>query len=136
MAQLRQRCAVDTLGAVDVGVEYLMHFFGSECLGRANHQVPRVLHHHVQAALRLDDGGHGSIGRILGKHIQLQRMQLHGLGGGPVAHGLGARRIAPVHVAHAGIHDVSGAGQRFGGKFADAATGAGDENDGRHRFTS
>ncbi|MNT79046.1 hypothetical protein D3C72_2183440 [compost metagenome] len=52
------------------------------------------------------------------------------LGGG--AHLQGAVAVAVVDAAHGGIDYVSGAGEGFGGKPADAGAGAGDENDGRH----
>jgi hypothetical protein len=65
LAHIRQHRTVDALRAEQIGVEHLHHFFRRERFRRTDHQMPRVLHHHVNPALLAHDGRSGGIGGIL-----------------------------------------------------------------------
>jgi len=132
LAEIRQHCAVHPLGAEHIGVEHLRDLLGGERLGRTDHEVARVLHHHVEMALLPNDGRRGRIGGRSREHVEFERMQLKPLGRGQCAQLGGAAVVSPGDVAHRCIDDVARFGEGLGGELADAGAGAGDEDDGLH----
>jgi hypothetical protein len=62
---MRQRRAIDTLGAEHVGVVDVVHLFWGERLGRTCHHVSGVVDDHVEAPLFFDDRRDGGVNRLL-----------------------------------------------------------------------
>jgi hypothetical protein len=70
---MRQRGAVDALGAQDIDVVLLDILVWSEGFRRAEHHVAGVVHNDVQPASIGDDGGDAGLGGGLGLHVELDR---------------------------------------------------------------
>lgn len=106
---------------------------GREYLSRTDHHVAGVVGQDIDAAVFVENLLHGSVDGFLGVRVQLDSAQVDAVLGSIVICALDLRGVAAVGVAHACVHDVGGpavgVGQGAGGEGAEAAGGAGDEND-------
>jgi hypothetical protein len=95
--------------------------------------VAGVVNQDVDATVLAEYSLHGSVDGVLEVHVELDSAQVGAAGGGEIRRGLDLRGVAAAGVAHAGVDDVgapvAGVGQRAGGEGAEAAGGAGDEDD-------
>ena len=127
--QVRQDGAVDPLGAEDVDVVQVGELLGGERLDRAEDHVPGVVHHDVQAPLLGADRGDRRVDRGLILDVHLDAPDVDRLGRRQLGQLFGRLGVAVGGGPHPGVDRVTRPAERPGGEVAEAAGGAGDDDD-------
>lgn len=107
-SHVRQDHAVDALRAQHVHVIQLCQLLRLKRLGRAEHHLPRVVNHHVDPPVGLEDPFNRGIHRSLRLHVHFHSPQLDAIVLREVADRLNLRRVAAVRVPHRRINPVAG----------------------------
>ena len=113
---MKQRRAIDTLGAEHVGVVDVVHLFWGERLGRTCHHVSGVVDVNAEAPLFFDDRRDGGVNRLLRRDVHLDRLQLYVAGRGVPAELCHRIGVSASGVAHAGVDVVPRIGESPGGE--------------------
>lgn len=87
-----------------------------------------IVDHDVEPAILGDDLGDAGLYGFVGRDIQLDGPEVDA-SLGSIARNFGdLRRVAPGRLAHRGVDGVAGLGERAGGKRAEAARRAGNDD--------
>ena len=134
-AHVRQGGPVDPLGRQHVDVVELGELLGRERFGWPEGHVAGIVHDDVDAAVRGDDVGDSAVDRRLGADIELDDVQVDALFPRVGLHVGDLRRVAAGGLAHGGVDRMAAPDDSVGRQAAEAARGAGDEDDlGCERF--
>jgi hypothetical protein len=124
-----QRRSIDPLSAEHIDVEELGELLGRECFRRTERHVSGIVDYDVEATRICDDLGNARLHRFSGRDIEFDGSQIDPVLGG-VMFSLGhLRSVATGCLAHGGVDDVRGLGERSGGKRAEAGGRASDDDD-------
>ena len=91
--------------------------------------MPGIVDQHIDAPGVDDDLGDRGIDRVLGEHVELDGAEVDTM---RLREGVDLRHLGRVPaggLAHRGVDGVAGLGESLGGQAAEAAGGAGNEND-------
>jgi hypothetical protein len=119
---------VDALSAEHIDVVELGELLRREGFGRAERHVACIVNHDVKSARISNDLRNAGLDRLAGSNVELDGPEIDAVLEGIARNLRDLRRIAPGCLAHGGVNDVAGAGERAGSERTEVARGAADDN--------